>query len=157
MRNTRFVWLRRAWLLLVPLLLVSVAWEVHQVQKPIAVTLEPGDGKPSRELFDWLWRESQNHPHAALITVQRSTPFPKSSGLDLYNSENLEYNRGKGTLFYTTSAGVQGYGWVYGQVKDEDVHFLQNVHLGNEPFSLPLTVASQLIKRGCILKEQYSP
>ena len=76
MRNTRFVWLRRALLLIVPLTLVGVAWKVHQVQEPIAVTLELGDDKPSRELFDRLWIESQNHPHAALITVDARHRFP---------------------------------------------------------------------------------
>jgi len=159
-RGSNNRWKRRALLLTIPVALFFLIIGVRKVQEiraPIEVALKPGDTLPTQELFDRLWVESQKYPYSTDISVGRSTPFPKESGLNLYNSENLEYSRSKGTLQYLTSAGIQGYGWTYGNVKEADIGFFRSLYLPNEPHSLLPTVASCLTKRGCTLQEQYSP
>ncbi|PQV62632.1 hypothetical protein B1R32_12616 [Abditibacterium utsteinense] len=149
--------------------LASGAWKVHELQLPIRVEIpSPGlqqnkeDGsfsvKPQKipvfqQLLTRLTAEAQRNLFASSISVGQATHFPKQSGLDLWFSESLEWNRSKKTLQYTH----KNYGWIYGNVGRPGLYVLSHAHLGENPITLPVSVDAQLRDCGWTLTEHYLP
>ena len=149
MKHSSIFWSRRALLLSIPLILAGGVWKVRQFQQlrqPIFVSYGPEDIQ-SRVLFERIAKEAREHPYARNISVGWSKPWPKQSGLNLFESGSLSLNRDVGVLEY----GIMESGWAYYHVEQSGIELLAHAHLPRYPTSLSPLLDAQLRKKGGLL------
>lgn len=151
-KNKRVVWVRRAFLCLIPVVLAAGTWKIHQLQEPVAV-LYGTESIKAAILFARLDKEATLHPYARTITINWSQPWPKESGLQLSFSESVVWDQHQETLTY----GASEYGWVYSHVERHGITLLAKANLPDHPITLPAALHWKLRGLGWTLTEHYLP